>query len=84
MNNYSTMLNSEILDGIEDIRQNQFIAEMNVMNVMFDYYQKESAFIEHCNFGIDINDLNSGGFITTNDGRCVCIDYGWLTPRGRH
>lgn len=50
MNNYSTMLNSEILDGIEDIRQNQFIAEMNVMNAMFDYYQKESAFIEHCDF----------------------------------
>lgn len=50
MSNYSTMLNSEILDGIEDIKQNQFIAEMNVMNAMFDYYQKESTFMEHCNF----------------------------------
>lgn len=49
MNEYSKLLNSEILDGIEEIRQNQFIAEMNVMNSMMDYYNKESEFIEHCN-----------------------------------
>lgn len=49
MNEYSKLLNSEILDGIEEIRQNQFIAEMNVMNSMMDYYNKQAEFIEHCN-----------------------------------
>lgn len=49
MNAYSKLLNSEILDGIEEIRQNQFIAEMNVMNSMMDYYNKQAEFIEHCN-----------------------------------
>lgn len=49
MNEYSKLLNSEILDGIEEIRQNQFIAEMNVMNSMMDYYNKQAEFIEHYN-----------------------------------